>query len=102
MESIRLYSLTYDSDTDSFEKEVRILDGELNDYNGVVNIKSLGLSLKVDIVISTENDSIVYYATYSTTDSDEVFDKMKQSYIDNCIDAIRAYEHKIQYMEKVS
>lgn len=102
MESIRLYSLTYDSDTDSFEKEVRILDGELNDYNGVVNIKSLGLSLKVDTVILTENDSIVYYATYSTTDSDEVFDKMKQSYIDTCTDVIRAYEHKIQYMKKVS
>lgn len=102
MESIRLYSLTYDSDTDSFEKEVRILDGELNDYNGVVSIKSLGLSLKVDTVISTENDSVVYYATYSNTDSDGVFDKMKQSYIDICTDAIRAYEHKIQYMKKVS
>lgn len=102
MESIRLYSLTYNSDTDSFEKEVRILDGELNDYNGVVNIKSLGLSLKVDTVISTENDSVVYYVTYSTTDSDGVFDKMKQSYMNNCTDAIRAYEHKIQYMKKVS
>lgn len=102
MESVRLYSLTYNSDTDNFEKEVKILDGELNDYNGVVNIKSLDLSLKVDTVILAENDSIVYYATFSTTDSDGVFDKMKQSYIDNCTNVIRTYEHKIQYMKNVS
>lgn len=102
MESIRLYSLTYNSDTDNFEKEVRILNGELNDYNGVVNIKSLNLSLKVDTVVTAGNDSIVYYATYSTADSEEIFGKMKQSYIDNCTDAIRVYEYKIQYMKKVS
>lgn len=102
MESIRLYSLTYNSDTDNFEKEIKILNGELNDYNGVVNIKSLDLNLKVDTVVLTENDSVVYYATYSTTDSNGIFDKMKQSYIDSCTDAIRAYEHKIQYMKKVS
>lgn len=101
MESIRLYSLTYDSDTDNFEKEMRILNGELNDYNGVVNIKSLGLSLKVDTVVTAGNDSVVYYATYSTVGSAEIFDKMKQSYIDTYTDAIRAYENKIQYMKKV-
>lgn len=102
MESVRLYSLAYNSDTDNFEKELRILNGELDDYNGVISIKSLNLSLKVDTVITTENDSIVYYATYSIIDSNEIFDKMKQSYIDNCTDAIRVYENKIQYMKKVS
>ena len=53
-----------------------VMDFNLEDFDFASLASDVFGDMTTTNKISTENDSIVYYATYSTTDSDEVFDKM--------------------------
>ena len=101
-----LYTLRFDSDTESFIRVIKKKIGIFDDYTGVFNcqVNNKIDSYRTEIVhINDEIGEITYIILgHSHNDDDDIFSMMQSTFISYCQRQIKAYQNKINYISNLS
>ena len=104
MEKAKMFEIYYDSDSNSFLKEMRERTGDLDDYNGsfIFNGDNSDLGYPINKVHIDDEKGKIVFVTMGSANTDEVFDMMRKEYIKFCEKRIQSYNTKLNCISSLS